>query len=118
MYEEYEGARTGLSTEDIGNIQALYGAPQADPNNNTLNQATPLNVGQGIQTGGDINSLQDTDFYQLNGLQAGSNIAIRLQTQGISLLDWPDNRVPRTAYLSRAWRQQHQPEHQVDHSSR
>ena len=87
MYEEYEGTRTGLSDEDIGNIQALYGAPQADPNNNSLNQATPLNVGQGVQTSGDISTLQDTDFYQLNGLQAGSNVAIRLQTQGISLFD-------------------------------
>jgi hypothetical protein len=87
MYEEYEGPRTGLSAEDIGNIQALYGAPQADPNNNSLSQATPLNVGQGVQTSGDISAPQDTDFYQLNGLQAGSAVAIRLQTQGISLFD-------------------------------
>ena len=87
MYEEYEGPRTGLSAEDIGNIQALYGAPLADPNNNSLSQATSLNIGQGIQTSGDISSLQDSDFYQLSGLQAGSSVAIRLQTQGISLFE-------------------------------
>ncbi len=87
MYENYLGPRTGLNSADIAGIQALYGAPQADPGNNSLNQATPLNVGSGAQVNGDISSLQDTDFYQLTGLQPGSTVAIRLQTQGLSLFD-------------------------------
>ncbi len=87
MYEDYLNPRTGLSSADIANIQALYGVPQADPGNNSLSQATPLNVGSGVQVNGDISSLQDTDFYQLNGLQPGSTVAIRLQTQGLSLFD-------------------------------
>ncbi len=92
MYENYLGARLGLSDADIAAVQALYGARTPDQfegasGNGSLGTATPLSVGAGVQISADITTLQDADFYQLSGLQGGSTIAVRLQTQGVSLLE-------------------------------
>ena len=55
--------------------------------NDSLGTATQLSVGPGVLIAADVGSHQDADFYQLTDLQAGSTIAIRLQTQGVSLLE-------------------------------
>jgi hypothetical protein len=91
MYENYLGPRLGLSDADIASVQALYGSRMPDQyealaGNNSLGSATTLSVGAGVQISADITTHQDADFYQLTGLQAGSTIAVRLQTQGVSLL--------------------------------
>jgi hypothetical protein len=91
MFENYQGVRQGLNAADIAGIQALYGLRQPDQyegtaGNDSLATATPLNVGNGVQISADISTLQDADYYQLTGLQAGSYMSVRLQTQGISLL--------------------------------
>lgn len=92
MFEQYQGARSGLNSADIAGLQALYGLRQPDQyesasGNDSLATATPLYVGNGVQIAADITTLQDADYYQLSGLQSGSYVSVRLQTQGVSLLE-------------------------------
>lgn len=93
MYPTYQGKRAGLDGSDIASIQALYGKRQPDKyewpyvGNDYLLTASPISVsssGTAIQA--DVGSLQDADFYKLTGLKAGTSVAIRLETMGLSLL--------------------------------
>jgi len=91
MFEQYQGVRPGLNADDVAGVQSLYGLRQPDQyegttGNDSLGAATSLYIGSGVQVGGDITTLQDADYYQLSGLQSGSSVSIRLQTQGVSLL--------------------------------
>ncbi|CAN5184092.1 hypothetical protein BH10PLA2_BH10PLA2_26720 [soil metagenome] len=91
MYENYIAPRFGLSDDDIASVQALYGtrAPdqyEVNSGNNTLGSSTRLSVGSGVLISADVTTTQDVDFYRLTNLSDGGTISIRLQTQGVSLL--------------------------------
>jgi len=80
-----------LASSDITNLQALYGARQADPqNNNTLASATALNTSlQGASVNADISRLSDVDYYRLQtpGFLTGfTSFTVQVKTSGISLL--------------------------------
>jgi Matrixin len=89
MYETYSGVRTGLSDSDIANIQSLYGARPQDQyegptGNNTLATASTIsspNVAADMTRSGSV------DYYKYTlPFYAGSNVTVRVQTAGISLL--------------------------------
>jgi hypothetical protein len=98
MYEYYEGIRTALTATDISNLQALYGAPQADQyqagqGNGTFQTAALLNPVvngmsyQPLQVKGDITTTGQTEYFQL-GLDPSScpgGITLQLHTNGLSL---------------------------------
>src|SRR5262245_10265514 len=89
MYETYSGVRTGLSDGDIANIQALYGARPQDQyegaaGNNTL--ATASTIGS-PNVAADMTRSGSVDYYRYTlPFYAGSNVTVRVQTSGISLL--------------------------------
>lgn len=90
MYSIYN-YHTQLDASDISDLQALYGARQADLQNNyTLGSAAPLGMSlQGAAVSGDIRSLQDVDYYKIQtpGFLTGfTGFTIQLQTSNISLL--------------------------------
>jgi Matrixin len=90
LFQTYQGPRAGLSPDDVAAIQGLYGARQSDQfegtsGNDSSALATPLDASNGVSVQADISSVQDVDFYKLNGLQGNSKVAIRLETQGLSL---------------------------------
>jgi predicted Zn-dependent protease len=89
MYSPYSGVRTGLSASDIANIQALYGARPQDQyegptGNNTLATASPIsspNVAADLTRSGSV------DYYKYTlPFYAGSNVTVRVQTSGVSLM--------------------------------
>lgn len=90
MYEFYLGARAGLSIEDVGRIQALYGARPArtwEPaaGNNTPSAATPLTGTDNRLTFGDVASTADPDWYSFNAPDTGTT-TVTLKTSGLSLV--------------------------------
>jgi len=90
MYEFYQGPRTGLSSEDVGRIQSLYGVRPArtwEPasGNDSDSAATTLD-GSGIQvTYGDVASATDADWYSFT-MPADGSATVRLDVSGRSLL--------------------------------
>jgi hypothetical protein len=90
MYEFYQGPRTGLSAEDVGHIQKLYGARPAttwEPagGNNTAAAATALAGTGNLLTFGDVASAMDPDWYSFIAPAIGGT-TITVQTSGLSLL--------------------------------
>src|SRR5205823_2484867 len=80
-----------LSGSEIANLQALYGARQADTqNNNTMAGATPLNTSlQGASISGDISTSSDVDYYRIQtpGFLTGfTGFTVQIRTSGLSLL--------------------------------
>jgi hypothetical protein len=89
MYSPYSGVRAELSDSDIANIRALYGARPQDqyegPNgNNTLATASAIaspNIAANLSQSG------SADYYKYTlPFYAGSNVTVRVQTAGISLM--------------------------------
>jgi Matrixin len=90
MYEFYQGARTGLSAEDIGLISSLYGSRPTDtwePAGGNGSAATAVNLaGPDTRvTYGDMASAADADWYSFTAPRDGS-VRIDLQVGGLSLL--------------------------------
>ena len=90
MYEFYQGTRTGLSAEDVGRIQDLYGARPArtwEPagGNNSASAATPLGGTDIRVTFGDVADATDADWYRFTAPADGAT-TITLQVTGLSLL--------------------------------
>jgi hypothetical protein len=88
MYASYNGAKTGLSSQDIGDIQSLYGVRSPDRvSNNQLSTATPIGS-QPTAFVADIASTSDVDYYQLaTPLALGlSGFTVTLQTSHFSSL--------------------------------
>ena len=90
MYEFYQGTRAGLSAEDVGKIQRLYGARPAttwEPTtgNNGPSAATGLAGTDNRVTFGDIASAADSDWYSFTAPATGP-MTVTLQTSGQSLL--------------------------------
>jgi hypothetical protein len=97
MFSQYTGAQT-LTSQDIANLQALYGVRAPDSHegssgNDTMNKATQIQP-PGNYTGatplvvyGDVGSNKDVDFY---AFRPPSNyrgpVTFQLQSAGISLL--------------------------------
>src|SRR5262249_21641074 len=81
--------RTGLSASDIANIQAVYGARPQDQyegptGNNTLATASPINS---PNIAADLTNSGTADYYKYTvPFYAGSNVTVRVQTAGISLM--------------------------------
>jgi hypothetical protein len=87
MYDSYIGPRTGLSGQDIADIQELYGVRQTS-SNTSFAAATQLGQLQGQQTvQGDINS-GNSDYYQFNAsvIPLLSSFSIQIKCSGLSLL--------------------------------
>jgi Matrixin len=90
MYEFYQGTRSGLSSEDVGKIQALYKARpprtwEPATGNNTSATATPL-AGTGDRlTYGDVVSSSDPDWYSFTAAADGP-ATVRVEVAGLSLL--------------------------------
>src|SRR5262245_10743659 len=89
MIEIYQGVRTGLTAGDIANLRALYGQRLADQyegtaGNSTIAAATKMKdpaVQADITANGDV----DVYEYKMPGY-AGTNVTVRVQTAGVSLL--------------------------------
>ncbi|QJX00903.1 matrixin family metalloprotease [Frigoriglobus tundricola] len=90
MYAAYQGVLTGLSASDVAAIQALYGAPPADP------YAAPAGGGlAGAYSLGNVTALSaritqigGTDLYQFttpSAFSGATGLTIDLQAAGISL---------------------------------
>jgi hypothetical protein len=86
---------TGLSDSDITNIQALYGARQADAyegttGNNTLATAYDMSQGQNLLAlNGDITQAGEADYYRFTAPSAATGVTgltVKAQTSGLSLL--------------------------------
>jgi Matrixin len=82
-----------LDANDVQNIQALYGTPVPDPNDNAIATAKPISepllyLGTTpLVAYGDLTSVGDTDFYAVQPplLYSGST-TIQLQTSGIGFM--------------------------------
>jgi hypothetical protein len=97
MYATYLHNMT-LTSGDIANLQALYGAPAPDLNegsggNDSVSKATTMQPPGGYNGAtplvayGDITSNKDIDFFSFRPPSGYTNsITIRLQSTGISLL--------------------------------
>ncbi len=97
LYESYLGVRTGLAASDIANLQALYGARRPDQyegktGNDTLATASRINFlnapdgSLGVAADGDLQSLQDRDYFRVQAPLTAGPLVISLQTSGLSLL--------------------------------
>jgi hypothetical protein len=94
MYNAYLGTRTGLSSQDIAAIQALYGVREPDafdsahPNDSFATATAIGNTPSQLAFQADLSSPADADYYKLttpfNLLPTSLNI--RLKTSGLSLL--------------------------------
>lgn len=106
MYSQYQGVRAGPSTQDVANLQALYGARRHDrfdaqASNNTRATATPLRFiydadefrGTDPSQGnppwvahGDLTTRQDVDFYSFQVPTGTNDFSVELRTSGVNLL--------------------------------
>jgi hypothetical protein len=97
MFEDYLGVRSGLSAQDIADLQALYGARQPDQfdaksSNDTMAIATKLTASQApgqvqtISANADLTTLQDVDWYSFRPHSDACGLQVSLNTAGISLL--------------------------------
>ena len=89
MYGYYMGPRTGLDSQDIADIQSLYGAPTANTTNNSFATAKSIsNLSADLAFTGNLATASDADYYKImTPLALGvSTINVQIQTQGLSLL--------------------------------
>lgn len=85
MFETYNGA-TALTAEDIARLQALYGARVGDGrSNDTFQDAERVRVNSD-PVKGDLDNLNDVDFFQFKVGGNVDSVVVRLRTAGISLL--------------------------------
>ena len=96
MYGAYNGAKPGLSSDDIAGIRAIYsnGNPRTDDaaTNNSTSTATDLTGGldpaalSEVVTG-DITTTSDVDYYTVTAPQlTSSTLTVGVQSSGLSLL--------------------------------
>ena len=95
MYNVYTGPKTGISSNAVTALQALYGpatAASPEPANNTISTATPLppppddatntTLADNLDTPGEVNFYS----FQVPKSLSGSGADFSVQTAGISLL--------------------------------
>jgi len=89
MYPQFLGVRTGLSSEDIAAVDALYGARPLDTSNQTLASPTALTV-RGTSNvavvDAQLATATDTHYYQYP-ISAGGPATIVLHIAGMSLVE-------------------------------
>ncbi len=98
MYEQYSGARQGLTSGDISNVQAMYGTRSADTfehssGNQTLGTAATVASVSSHRAGAwafsaDLSSPADADAYRFvmpRDVTAGRTTSVQLATTGVSL---------------------------------
>jgi predicted Zn-dependent protease len=89
MYGYYMGPRTGLDSQDIADIQSLYGAPTANTTNNSFATAKSVNnLSSDLAFTGNLATASDVNYYKImTPLALGvTSINVQIQTQGLSLL--------------------------------
>ncbi|HET6575613.1 MAG TPA: matrixin family metalloprotease, partial [Fimbriiglobus sp.] len=90
MYGAYSGVQTGLSSDDIAGIQAMYGARRQDAfdaatANNSLGTATALTLSTGaVNVSADLTSRTDVDYYRV--VASGSSLTVSVDPRNLSLL--------------------------------
>ena len=89
MYEFYQGTRSGLISEDVTRVRALYGARPTNTweptgGNNAYSSATVLAGADARVTYGDVASVADADWYSF--VAAGPSATVWLNVAGQSLL--------------------------------
>ncbi len=92
MYGTYEGAHSGLSSDDINGIRSIYGARPADGNNTAFGTAS--NVASAINSSSltavinnlNLSSTSATDYFSFTA-PAGSSgtMTVTVQSTGLSL---------------------------------
>jgi hypothetical protein len=93
MFDAYLGPRSGLGSEDITNIQSLYGVRQAGPfaaNNSFASAAFVTNSPSSLSFSGDISTSGEADYFKIvapNVLLGLTSLTVQLKTSGISLLE-------------------------------
>jgi hypothetical protein len=98
MYRDYLGPRTGPSAGDVGQLQALYGAPPADPyavpaGKDPFTAASLIQVfkGQGNLSqqliAGDLSTAGSVDAFKVQLQSAGGPYSVQLRTAGLSLFE-------------------------------
>lgn len=97
MFANYRGLAGVLSQEDIAEIQALYGQrsdPYESTSNDTLTSSTLIPTPTGfdpsvdvISVHGSVAAAHDTDVYEHAVVAGQPELQIRLQVDGISLLE-------------------------------
>jgi hypothetical protein len=98
LYEKATWVTNQLAASDVAAIQALYGAPPANPpGHHTLQTASPIRFPSddgSVYTGttpllafGDIVATGQIDFFSVQTAGFSGPTTIRLQTAGISLLE-------------------------------
>lgn len=86
MYRSYNGIRTGLGSEDVTRIQALYGARQLDSFVGNHSFPTAAVVTQPAFTA-DIGAIGETDYYAYKlPVYSKSTVTFKVQTAGVSFL--------------------------------
>ena len=94
MYTQYQGVTTGLDSNDIANLQSLYGMPKSNSYNSTFQTAQNLGAParwDGVApwvANGIISSSTDVDMYRLQlwGGNYANGVTITLHRTGLSLL--------------------------------
>jgi hypothetical protein len=92
MYDSLTGIYTALSSNDIANIQALYGVRPSDSSNSSLANATAVNLstnGNGLNpvaVDAALVSPADVDYYSFKVGNNQTGLTIMVQTAGISLV--------------------------------
>ena len=94
MYPTITGVYSGLTPDDIGGIQSIYGARQDDPfdsggRNDSLASASALNLdsaGDGLFVA-DLTTMDDLDYYSLVApSDTHGSLTVSVDADGLSLL--------------------------------
>jgi hypothetical protein len=89
----YTSQKSALTSDDIAGIQAIYGAPAPDSNNNSFSTATNLNQKinssslTAMVTGVNLTTTSDLDYYTFTApCGSSSKLTVNVQSTGLSLL--------------------------------
>lgn len=105
MYPTIMGVYTGLSSDDIAGIQAIYGARRPDSfdaaaSNDTLSTASVVSLGSSGSTtfAADLTSLADVDYYRVAAPAGGDGtLTVSVDARNLSLL------IPKVAVYDAAF---------------
>jgi Matrixin len=94
MYDSYIGPRTGLSAQDIADVQSLYGVRSPDLfnriySNHSFSTAAPIsNDPSQLAFEADISKLGEADYYKITTPLTAllGTWTVKVQTSGLSLL--------------------------------
>jgi hypothetical protein len=99
MFEQYQGARAGLSAGDVTGMQGLYGARTPDAYEGTTGNETLATAGtfaNGLEA--DLSTTADVDTYRYVATDAAARW-FRIKAAGLSLVDAKLNVVDATGQV-------------------